>query len=198
MPRSRTVKSLTALVMAMTSGTFVLMLLECKADPLRPPTDRLAATASGGLNFEQVVWQTRVPVQPMKWRYVVVHSAPSAAGELAQGCHFLVWQSPDGRGYRVTPTQRWDSQVDGRHVFVGGHDYNSISIGICLIGEFSAQPPTQEQFNALIALVRQLRQDCGIPADRIYLARQLPTTTRSPGQAFPADLFDRLIRAPLR
>jgi hypothetical protein len=198
MPRSRTIKSLAALVMAMTVGTFVLMLLELQADPLRSPVEPLSAVAAPRADFEWVLSGTKVPVQLLKWRNVIVHSAPDPDGTLPTGCHFLVQQHPDDSGSYVIATARWRHQVDGRHVAVPGYDYNRNSIGICLIGDFSSRPPERDQFDAVVGLVRELRRYCRISSDHVYLGKQLPLRRKSPGDAFPAALFEDLVKAPVR
>lgn len=183
--------------MAMTLGTFVLVLLESKAEPLPSPLDRLIAVPSPSIDIGQIT-QTDVPLQLVKWRNLVVHSSASAGSELAKGCHFLVVPGADGRGGSVVATDRWKQQADGRHVQVAGFDYNRNSIGVCVIGEFSSRPPSRDQFDAVVGLVRQLRRQCGVPADQVYLARQLPLAQRTPGEAFPMDLFEQLVKAPVR
>lgn len=198
MAGSRTIKSLTALVMAMTVGTFVLMFLELEADPLKAPPDHLAAASASRDDTREVVLRTQIPLQPMKWSNVIVHASPHADGLLARGCHFVVRPRPDATGRYVIATDRWDRQADGRHAFVAGYDYNRNSVGICLIGDFSSQPPGRDQFDAAVALVRQLRRQCGMSADHVYLARQLPLGEESSGKAFPVGLFEYLVRAPLR
>ncbi|SRR5260370_831586 len=54
---------------------------------------------------------------------------------------------------------RWVRQLTGGHVH---SDYlNYISIGICLVGDFNRDLPTQAQYQALDELIRYLRQRVG-------------------------------------
>ncbi|HUS46844.1 MAG TPA: peptidoglycan recognition family protein, partial [Phycisphaerae bacterium] len=133
-----------------------------------------------------------------KWRNVIVHASARAGGPLARGCHFVIGQHPGADGCYVTATQRWKQQDDGQHASMQGYDYNRNSIGICLMGDFSSRPPGRDQFDAAVALVRQLRRQFAMPSDRVYLAHQLPLGDKSPGNAFPAGLFEYLVKAPLR
>ena len=197
MTGSRTIKTLTALVMAMTIGTFVLMLLEWDADPLEAPATRLAAVLATEKDFAEIIRPGEAPYQPLKWRNVVVHSAPSADSPRALGCHFLVHPAAGARGACATATQRWDRQADGQHIRAAGYDFNRSSIGVCLIGEFSSRPPSRSQFEVLVALVRQLCRGGGIASDRVYVA-SVHLGKASPGPAFPAERFGQLVGAPSR
>ncbi len=184
--------------MAMTLGTFVLMLLELQADPLRTGADPLAAVASDRADFERLIRDTQVPLQPTKWRNVIVHSSPSSDSDLARGCHFIVFRASGREGATVRATARWGHQMSGDHAFVRGYDFNQNSIGVCVVGDFSSRPPGREQFDSTVGLVRGLRRYCRIPFDRVYLGSQLPIRTRTPGEAFPEKLFEDLVKAPLR
>ena len=191
------IKTLTALVMAMTIGTFVLMILEWDAEPLQAPASRLAAVFAADKDFAQIIRPAEAPYQPLKWRNIVVHSAPSPDSLLARGCHFLVHPASGGRGAYVTATRRWDRQADGRHIRAAGYDFNRSSIGVALIGEFSSQPPSRSQFDVVVALVRQLCRRGEISSDRVYVA-SVHLGKATPGRAFPAERFGRLVRAPSR
>jgi len=178
----------------MTLGTFVLMVLWEHTQPPRLFVESLAATGGGAPGADAAVLRCDVAFQPMKWRNVIVHSSLREDGPLAKGCHFVVRSRPGLDGRYVAATERWRNQLDGRHAYVRGYDLDRESIGICLVGDFSTRGPRREQFEALVELVRLLRRECIIPADRVYLANELPLPDKSPGPGFPAELFDRLIR----
>jgi hypothetical protein len=181
---SRTIKTLTALLITMTIGAFSLMVLETA--PLQSPTPALEAmVASPSGQQAMAIRDTVVPIQPIKWRNVIVHSTAEGA-DMAQRCHFIV--AADGT---VTPGSLWRRQLAGHHVYVPGRDFNADSIGICVEGDFSQYRPTQVQMDSLVALTQGLQTMLSIPSDRIYLLRDLDATTASPGESFPAAAYNR-------
>ncbi len=186
MPRSRTIKSLTMLVVAMTVGTLALMLLETA--PIRPTDDTsLAAVSADSRRTHRPVFTTQVPVRPNEWRNVVIHATGHQGDGIAERTHFVI--SADGEVCNATDL--WQQQVAGSHVFAPGRDWNNDSIGITLEGDFMFEPPSEKQFEILLSLVRTLQQACDIPADRVYLHGELVPRSRSPGEAFPAEQFNR-------
>jgi len=138
------------------------------------------------------------------WRYIIIHhSATMAAtvqsitqGHLARGFtdigyHFLInnGRSAGTRNGEVTATDRWVNQLAGAHTKVTDHpEFNNEGIGICLVGDFEAGPPTPEQMAALTMLVLALRQHYAIPIDRIGGHRDFEKT-ECPGRNFPMDRF---------
>ena len=71
---------------------------------------------------------------------------------------------------------------------------NEHTIGICLIGNGDRRPFTDRQMQALIALVRALQQELGLPADTVSLHRELAPEVSSPGRFFAeARLYQQLL-----
>jgi len=182
---SRTIKTLGLLLLAMTAGTVVLAFLQ--TEPVRPGAQPLAVLAPPPAGAAGVIYETRVPIQRIKWRYLVVHAARSDAEPTARGCHFLIRTGPDGQ-WEIHPTGHWLVQGSGRHI---GSLWADSSVGICLIGDFSRRGPAERQFDLLVELVHALQDLCGIPADRVYLHSDLVARSTSPGAAFPAERFTR-------
>lgn len=179
---SRTIKTLVALLASMTIGAFALLFLD--TGPSREVSQRLAAIAAPAGHAGRVLEDTAVPLQPIKWRNVVVHASGAEAADIAERCHFVIHQ--DGQ---IQATPLWQRQLSGHHVYVPGRDFNADSIGICLVGEFSRQRPAQQQFAALIDLMHAIQPTFQIPADRVYLHSELDAYSNSPGMAFPAQQF---------
>ncbi len=175
---ARTTKVLGALLVAMTIGALLLMAME--SEPPRPSSDALASIQSSA-----VVGLGDVSND---WRRIVLHSSLGGSDTLPDRCHFEIFAQPDSAGRWVRPTARWEHQAPGHHVYVEGNDFNADSIGICLIGDFSKQGPTAEQFEALLALVRSLQTKCNIKSENVYLSSELQPGTR-PGLAFPVGEF---------
>jgi hypothetical protein len=188
---SRTIKALVALLISMTAGAGVLMVLEVA--PASPQAQQLTALAEPAQGVAAVIHETSVPLQPIKWRHIIVYSS-NDAGFMGK-CHFVI--APDGS---ARPTELWKGQASGDHIYVPGRDFNRDSIGICLEGSFSYDDPTisQKQFDALMDLSRSLQQAFRITADRVYLESDLVPNSSSPGDAFPAGQFNAELLRGLR
>ena len=172
----------------MTAGAFTLRLLETKPSPISI-TDLIALDR--GTDYH-----TDVPLAAKMWKNIVVHSTPPENADLARRVHFVIEQ--DGTTL-VHSTDLWKKQIAGKHVTspIKGRNYNDTSIGICLKGDFSKNPPSEQQFNALVHLVRNLQQLCDINAQNVFLyGPDLNNSQYSPGKAFPVKTFwGQLIRS---
>ena len=186
MLRSRTIKTLTALLISMTVGAFALMILETA--PVRPPSQSLAAIGPLQGQLPRLINQTAVPLQAIKWRNIVVHGSEAEDADIAQRCHFVIALDAE-----VRANDLWRRQLSGYHVYVPGRDLNADSIGICLMGDFTQNPPSQSQLAALTDLTIALQRALRIPADRVYLNCDLNAYSRSPGLAFPKAAFNQTL-----
>lgn len=183
---SRTIKTLTALLVAMTIGAFSLMLLESASVRLN---GSIAAVTEPTDDIGKLVMRTEVPLNRLKWRNVVL-SARSVLGEDLHGkYHFLIRYDRLSDKAEVIPTPLWKRQAEGDHVRVPGFDYNANSIGICLIGDFQNTRPPGRQYRTLVKLTREIQQVFNISPDYIYLHSNLDRHSSSPGSAFPAESF---------
>lgn len=180
---SRTVKTLTALLVSMTLGAAALILLETA--PVEPTAQHLAAVSAPAGNCGRVVCDTEVPIQAIKWRTIIIHGSAAEGPGLPQQCHFLI-----GSDGRIAATALWRRQMSGEHVYVPGRDLNAVSIGVCIMGDFSQQAPSAAQLASLADLTRSLQRTLEIPADRVYLHSDLDASSSSPGAAFPTRAFD--------
>jgi len=190
---SRTMKTLGALVVAMTVGSGALILMETA--PIRPPVTRLSAVSTPTDEFSEAISSTDELIKVAKWRNLVIHTTAEGLDPY-RDCHFVIEPTNGGDGTCIRPTALWNRQANGSHVSAPGHDWNLDSIGICLVGDFSTAAPTQRQLQALVGLVRSLQQTCGITAERVYLARDIDPRTGSPGAAFPATSFNASLLRP--
>ncbi|MDY6913563.1 MAG: peptidoglycan recognition family protein [Planctomycetota bacterium] len=179
----------------MTFGTIALMALETA--PIHPPVRNLAAVAPVAEAPAQVVYATEIPIQPLKWRNIVIHSTAGEPGVVGR-CHFVVHPVASGMTEAVEATAFWKHQLESRHTNIPGRDYNTDSIGICLVGDFHRQQPPPGQLQMLIALVHVLQRQFNISADHIYLHSELDADSQSPGAAFPAERFTASLLRPDR
>ena len=111
------------------------------------------------LNFSSLTHRSKV------LEYIVVHHTASTAKETVEqihnfhinnngwagiGYHFYIRK--DGTIYRGRPEK-----------YVGAHceNYNSVSIGICLEGNFEIEQPTEKQLTSLSELIQYLKKKYG-------------------------------------
>lgn len=167
----------------------------------------VASTTPGSL---EAIFNTPVAVDADRWQAIVIHHSASpfgtgdslnaqarAAGLQGMGYHFVIGNGNGMDDGEVHVGHRWLRQIPGAHTAGDRGDwYNRFGIGICLVGNFDRQRPTQAQMRRLGELVRQLQSRFKIPPERVYLHRDLAPTT-SPGRLFPASaLRDELLRQP--
>lgn len=189
-PQTRTFKTLVALLGALTIGTLALLALE--TSPVRGPAVSLAARIDSSSDNQRLaeIFNTERPLDSGKWHNIVIHdSVCEMTGNPEDGCHFIVNALNSGDpGQMISNTARWRRQADGANIFQSRHDYNSDSIGICLVGDFAEQTPSHEQTAALVSLVRSLQMQFRIPPDHVYRHVDL-TGANCPGSLFPKDSF---------
>jgi hypothetical protein len=116
----------------------------------------------------------KAPVRKGRWRYTVVHNSATRQGS-ARAFHYYhlrVRKMPNGLAYhfvigngtstgdgQIEIGPRWTRQVNGGHVH---SDYlNNISLGICFVGDFNRDLPTERQKAALEELITYLRKRVG-------------------------------------
>ena len=141
----------------------------------------------------QSLLATRTAVQEGRWRGIVIHHSGSnrgsaeSLGRLHQsqgygglGYHFVIGNGDGAHDGEVQAGYRWARQLDG----IDTRD----AIAICLIGNGDQTQPSRTQINQLVKLVTQLQRRFQIPAERVYLYRDLVPTT-SPGLRFPTVQF---------
>lgn len=188
MVESRTVKTLLMLLGAMTFGAIALWLMS--DDPI-PPTHH-AAVIDPVVRPDAAVFELRLPLRPARWRHIVVHAAASARGDVARRCHFVI--SEDGQ---LDATANWKNQIEGQVVSAVARSFNTETISICLVGDFSQRPPAHAQFQALVALTRLLQgEPFNIGPGHVYLRSDLDAFSDSPGSAFPVEEFAALLHRP--
>lgn len=137
-----------------------------------------------------------------RWKYVIVHNSGTRQGNarIFDYYHRHVRKMPNGLAYHFvigngTSSGNGQIEIGNRWVYqlAGGHvhsDYlNYISIGICLVGDFNRDLPTQAQYLALEELIAYLRQRVGKIDGHYSLVRGHkeinPRPTDCPGNRFP-------------
>ena len=146
-------------------------------------------------------------VESRNWKYVVIHHTATESGSLDQihrahlqrkdsqgrpwrgiGYHFVIGNGQGMKDGQVEPTFRWQGQIDGAHA--GQEIFNKFGIGVCLIGNFEANKPSQAQLDSLKKLLAYLDRTYAIHADHVLGHGQIKST-QCPGQKFPLNNYSR-------
>lgn len=144
----------------------------------------------------------RAPVKRGRWQYIIVHNSGTRQGnarifenyhrkvrKMKNGLayHFVIGNGKSSGNGEIEIGSRWTRQINGGHV---ASDYlNNISIGICLVGDYNRDKPTDAQLAALDELIRYLRGRVGKTKGRSSIVkahREInPKPTDCPGNRFP-------------
>jgi len=123
-------------------------------------------------------WIPNTQVRP--WRWIIIHHSDSAYGSAAiidkwhrdrgfdeLGYHFVIGNGTNSGDGQIEVGPRWAKQKWGAHDNAADNRYNEFGIGICLVGNFDKQRPTEAQKRSLVRLVAYLMRTYHVPADRV-------------------------------
>lgn len=144
------------------------------------------------------------------WTAIVIHHSATASGNAAifdewhregnnwdgVGYDFVIGNGSNSGDGEVEVTYRWQQQKTGAHCGgTPGNWANRDGIGICLVGNFDKEEPTQQQMQSLARLVRFLQKRYDIPQNRIYGHGTTPGAriTDCPGRRFPMAKFKSML-----
>jgi N-acetylmuramoyl-L-alanine amidase len=131
------------------------------------------------------------------WKYIVIHHSASDSGNAASigkyhkeqrgwvnglGYDFLIGNGNGSKDGQIEVGNRWNRQIDGAHA--GNPEYNKHGIGICLIGNFDNDHPTNQQISSLLYLINYLQKRCNIHKDNVIMHKTFRKTV-CPGEHFP-------------
>jgi len=141
-----------------------------------------------------------------RWKHLIVHHSATPNGNAAKfdayhrrerrmenglAYHFLIGNGTDSDDGEIEIGPRWTKQLRGGHV--ASLAYNENSLGVCLIGNFEKQRPTERQLAALIELLSHLKNDLLAGNPKLFLHREVNGEhTLCPGKHFPAKHIHRL------
>jgi len=166
--------------------------------------------ATVGPDTAEAIFTTRVPLDSARWQSIVIHDSGETVGTPTSldaqaramnlrglGYHFVVGNGGGMDDGELHIASRWLRQLPGAHAAGKDADwFNRHSIGICLIGDGNRQRPSAAQMRRLVQVIEALRAEFKIPADRVYLHRDIATTP-SPGRRFPESTFRQQLAADL-
>ena len=156
------------------------------ATPAQPPPQVAVKPAQNNVtkpkpNTTAGIPKTWVPyatARPWKW-IVIHHSATPRGGAVAfnrmhqdkgwdeLGYHFVIGNGTDTSDGQIEVGPRWPKQKWGAHAKTPNNEYNERGIGICLVGNFDTERPTQQQMQALTKLVSYLMKTYHIRAQDV-------------------------------
>jgi len=169
MQQSQTVKTLFALVISMTIGTFALVLLQ--TDPIREPAFMTGSAKENPAKYSHVI-RADVPVIADDWDKIIYHTNPGIENT-DEAFHFIISFSPID-GVSVAATDLWKTQRTAEHPVSAGYNLNSKSIRICLNIPDNTQQTNDEVHKALKDLCGILQDTCDINNDMVYPRTTLP------------------------
>jgi N-acetylmuramoyl-L-alanine amidase len=132
-------------------------------------------------------WVPNAPARPWKW--IVIHHSATPAGSAAVfdkehkekgwdglGYDFVIGNGTDSGNGQVEVGYRWTRQLIGAHAKTADNQFNERGVGICLVGNFDVDRPTQAQIQSLTKLVTYLMRTYRIPASGVLGHRETKPT----------------------
>jgi len=208
-PRSKLVLTVCLLLLS-GCGQNVCLVSDVPLPPFGQRVSGRAPTGSGGAlgNSAAASWAADwIPGgAERKWRFIIIHHSATRSGNAAKfdhdhrergwdelGYHFVIGNGSMSGNGQIEIGPRWIKQKHGAHCKVRGHEeYNQLGIGICLVGHFNNDLPSEAQMQSLAWLVRNLMHRYGIPKSRV-LGHGMLAPTDCPGTRFDfRDLYSRI------
>jgi len=132
-------------------------------------TLKVRETVTASLPQQTVRDIAKAPVNRNKWKHIVIHHSATPQGsaknfhaahrrrgmENGLAYHFVIGNGRGAEDGLIEIGPRWRGQLNGGHVKSSW--YNGNSIGICLVGNFEKQKPTQKQLTSLYRLLAHLK-----------------------------------------
>jgi hypothetical protein len=189
-----------AVVIDLPAATRAATMQSATTPSAKLPTGARSADAlpvvRGGVEFR--------PHSPARsWKTIVLHHSATRGGSVASidsahrrkrdpagrpwlgiGYHFVVGNGSPMADGEIQPTFRWQQQLAGAHA--GNREHNEHGIGICLIGNFDEDAPTERQLSALVELIRSLARQYEISRDRVVRHQDVQATL-CPGRHFSVE-----------
>jgi N-acetyl-anhydromuramyl-L-alanine amidase AmpD len=145
-----------------------------------------------------------------KWTHIIIHHSATDTGCAKSfdnyhrnvlkwsgglGYHFVIGNGTGSGNGEIECGPRWKAQGVGSHA--GVRYYNDHGIGICLVGNFEKERPTDKQIAATVELVAWLCREYDIKPENVEGHRDVKDTL-CPGRYFPMETVRRRAAARLR
>ncbi len=142
-----------------------------------------------------VIFETRTPVTPERWKYVYIHHTQSASGDavgLAQspagfGDHFLIGNGDGAVDGEIQVGQLWNLQRAANPP-AGANKIDGACISISVVGDFDRAVPTPTQMRRLAQLVGTLQGQLHISRENVLMIDAVKSAAGA-GKYFPAAAF---------
>lgn len=142
------------------------------------------------------------------WKYIVIHHSATESGNARRfnqmhrkrgwdelGYHFVITNGSGGQNGQVEVGPRWTKQKWGAHCGnTPNNEYNNYGIGICLVGDFGKNLPSDSQLASMNRLVTYLMNTYQIPPHRVIGHRDAPGAKT----ACPGNTLQQYIHTTLR
>lgn len=169
------------------------LLLAIQPGPLLPDASRRLMATEGGTELTGV-FETRVPIEHNRWKYVYIHHSRTPAGNAAElgganglSDHFVIGNGQGCADGEIQVGQRWNQQQPAGRT-AGTNWMDPTCISICLVGDFDNKLPTPVQMQRLSQLVQKLQERLKIGQDRVHVL-DAPNSPAGAGRYFPRDAF---------
>jgi hypothetical protein len=107
------------------------------------------------------------------------------------GYHFVIGNGSDSGNGLIEVGPRWRKQKWGAHAKTPDNRFNDFGIGICLVGNFDIEHPTEQQLQSLAKLTAYLMRAYRIPA-RNVIGHRDTKPTECPGRNLDIELVQRM------
>jgi hypothetical protein len=142
-----------------------------------------------------VIFNTKRPVTPSRWRYIYIHHSATASGDavsLGQSSgglrdHFVIGNGDGCVDGEIQIGQRWNQQIAATPP-AGAASIDPACISICVIGDFDRAVPTPTQLRHLAQLVDALQSQLHVAGQSVLLLDQ-PRSSAGAGRYFPVTAF---------
>lgn len=183
------------------------LIIPAKSGPAAK-ADLKPAAASWNQSVQKAI--ADAPVSRRRWKYVVIHHSGTDEGSLKSidryhreqrhmenglAYHFLIGNGNGMGDGEIAVGNRWREQLDGGHL--RSEAQNKTALGICLIGNFDKDKPTEKQLRSLENLTRALLKRCNLSTSSVKTHQQINIVqTKCPGSKFPARSFLATLKKP--
>ena len=152
---------------------------------------------SGASVLGDVITATQaIRINRPKWKYIVAHHSATFQGSAKSfdqvdrrhgmknglAYHFVIGNGKGTGDGVIEVGSRWKNQLHGGHV--SKWEFNNHGIGICLVGNFEKNRPTQKQLDSFDQLVNYLGGNILNNKYKFYVHKEI-NATLCPGRYFP-------------